>query len=139
MSEKRGLRPRWLIGLAGWLAIAFISGSHLRGQDFRVFEVGRSVDGRFVVEHETVPGAYYILYRSDSIVGIYRAKDLGVGVEGVNRIEDPDSVNPNAPTFFKVEQIPTTVPYDSDSDGIDDYFELLRPGILDPMDSSGKG
>lgn len=77
---------------------------------------------------------YYILEESFDLVDFPGIDiDLGANAPIWDVMIDP-VVTPMA--FYRVRSASVFTPLDTDGDGIDDIYELLRPGILDPLDPS---
>ncbi len=75
---------------------------------------------------------YYILEESEDLSLFYGlAIELGSEAPLWDVIIDP-LVAPKA--FYRVQAPSLFAPNDTDGDGIDDVYELLRPEILDPLD-----
>ncbi|MCI0541732.1 MAG: DUF6531 domain-containing protein [Verrucomicrobiales bacterium] len=108
---------------------------HCAAQDFRVTEIAIDPQGRFTVEHEADARFYFILFRGTEVSDIRRAIDLALPVGAFGALTDLSP--PGSGAFYQVMRVPLTAPFDSDSDGIDDVFELGRPFLnsLNPSDS----
>ena len=78
-----------------------------------------------------------MLLRKDLETGIETAVQATLPTNGATKLtlSDPSAVG-QSNGFYKVKQITTTAPEDSDGDGIDDIFELHHPQILDPINPS---
>ncbi|MEM0898307.1 MAG: DUF6531 domain-containing protein, partial [Verrucomicrobiota bacterium] len=71
-----------------------------------------------------------MLHKSEDL-GAFKAVDMQLGAPGAQLMRDTEAVEEKA--FYVVERIPLSSPRDQDKDGMDDIYELLRPG-LDPTD-----
>src|SRR6185503_15077677 len=59
------------------------------------------------------------------------AATLYVSTNGV--LADPNAVNLSQNAFYRVQGVPVSQPLDSDGDGLDDVYELIRPLYLNPL------
>jgi hypothetical protein len=109
----------------------------LSAQEMFITQVTRSSQGRFVVRHQSDPAYYYILYRGTNVANIVSAVDMALGVPVEGELGDaPDSA---MAAFYRVLQVPVVNPLDTDTDGIDDVWELRfrRPrAALNPNDAN---
>lgn len=108
--------------LVGFVAALLVVVAGASAQDFQITQVGKDAQGKAIIRHQADPAYYYILYRGTNIAQIISAVDmaLGVSVEG----ELADGTTPPAVVFYRVRQVPIISPLDTDSDGIDDVWEL---------------
>jgi alpha-tubulin suppressor-like RCC1 family protein len=94
--------------------------------------------GRAVIQVGYAPGSYYILFRGDEVAAIGTTTDLesSPNADSPPRVEllDPQGAVATATRFYRVERVPTAAPKDSDSDGIDDVYELGFRPLLNPLD-----
>ena len=101
-----------------------------------VFAVQSSFPAPDIIRFETPENSagYYILQESSELPSFYAIGiDLGIYAPVWDVVIDPAYL-PNA--FYRVRSASIFTPLDSDGDRIDDIYELLRPGILDPLDPS---
>ena len=122
----------------GWLALALglACGCVGRGwaQGFRITGIDAR-DGRIAVRHEASGGFHHLLQRVDLRTGAQTVVGVGASVSGTGLLED---VKPLAEAgYYRVTRVPNDGPGDSDGDGIDDLYEVGRPGYnpLDPSDA----
>ncbi len=94
--------------------------------DFRILGVSIDGQGRVRVEHESEPASYYVLRRGVDAGAIAQPVALGLGGVSPGALTDPGPI-PATQGFYRVQQIPSESPLDTDGDGMDDVFELLRP------------
>lgn len=125
LAGAHGLR----IFFAAWLA----SPVGLLAADLRVTDIAVEPDGRVRLTHGREAGSYYILRQGDDVMEIQTA--VGVAGEGVEPNTFRHTPSPGAnQQFYVVQQVPVDAPLDTDGDGIDDLYELARPGFLNPVD-----
>jgi hypothetical protein len=108
---------------------------------FCIFGIGRAaaldaisdfkiVDGYAMVEFAANPGAYYLLEYSPDLRS-WAPVDMTLGIRSVLDLNDDAQRG-----FFRAIPFNKFAPLDMDGDGIDDVYELNRPGMLNPLDPS---
>ncbi len=103
-------------------------------QDFRIADAQLTADGRLRVRHVGRTDAYYLLLRGDSPTEVTTVTDLKLGSVGTGELTDPRPVpSLTAAAFYRVREVSRSAPLDSDADGMDDVYELLRSGFLNPL------
>lgn len=103
-------------------------GDIFRITDFEVDEAGRS-RVRFPSEADF----YYVLCAGEDVTGIEPPLAVQVGGAGTGELVDERAAQLQQRAFYLVKRVHSTAPLDSDGDGIDDWYELQRPAILDPL------
>ncbi len=78
--------------------------------------------------------AYFRFHKSSGLQDRGAVAGLSLSSEDPFQFSDPISAAPQA--FYIVESVSLNDPLDSDSDGIDDVFELQLPDILNPLDAA---
>ncbi len=95
--------------------------------------------GRAIVSVPAVPGSYFILYRGDTVAAISTVTDLESDptLAAPQQVELNDEL-PLIPTarFYRVEKVSLASPKDSDSDGMDDAYELAYRPVLNPLNAA---
>lgn len=131
--KARGVR--WL-GLGWRLAVplAWMLASPASAQGFRISAI-EAKSGRVTIRHESGEGVHHLLQRIDLRTGMQRMVGLAAGTPGSGVIEDPGAA-PDA-GYYRVVRVSNDSPGDSDGDGMDDLYELGRPGhnALDSKDA----
>jgi hypothetical protein len=103
-------------------------GEVLRITDFVIDEQGRSR-----VQYPSDPDYYYILSRGDDVTGIEPPVAIKAGEDGTGELMDERPADQQQRAFYLVKRVHSSAPLDSDGDGIDDWYELARPAILDSL------
>lgn len=98
-----------------------------------------NLDDRAVLEFPADPSFYYVLIRGETVADISETKLISLFEDSSGRLVDPDAVSASATTFYRVSRVPRDTPLDLDDDGIDDVYELQRPGFLNPLDAADAG
>src|SRR4051812_40807360 len=91
-------------------------------------------DQQVEIVHSSNTNSYYILLRGNSPLFIDTIVDLKPGVAPVSALSDRPS-NFSA-VFYRVREVSLRAPVDSDSDGIDDAYELTHGGLLNALDGN---
>jgi hypothetical protein len=80
---------------------------------------------------------YYRLYQGTDANTDLPPLAMKLGIDGDDTMTDPNPVLPE-PTEddYTLENQPIDQPLDFDGDGIDDVYELRRPGILNPLNNA---
>ncbi len=117
-----------------WLLLALTPAA--RSAELRIQSITQEPGGPVRIRHAANSNSYYLLFRGDRLdaIGTTRDAALGVGADGV--LEDAGTGSATA--FFRVREVPVTSPLDSDTDGIDDVYELRTPP-LDPLNAADAG
>lgn len=141
----RQLASKALVFLLGLLGpFDALDGS---AQDFQINGVALGHDGHLGVRFRASADFYYLLLHGTDVGQITAPAAIALGLAGNSELTSPFVV-PLAPAaaFYRVRQIPLDAPLDSDSDGIDDVWELRfrNPGAAldhqDPLeDHNGNG
>ncbi|MBI3417215.1 MAG: Ig-like domain-containing protein [Verrucomicrobia bacterium] len=76
-----------------------------------------------------------MLYRGDSLAHISTPTALALGNDGINELAESVPVQ-GATGFYRIRRVPRASPLDLDGDGIDDVYELSRPGLLSPLNGA---
>jgi hypothetical protein len=138
-NKKRGGRQKRL-SLSGIIALAvLVNLPTLEGQEFRITEASLSSQGNLIVTFPSSLDYYYILHRGNDPESIISSRVLTLGTGGAAHLEDASGIAGVTAAFFRVRQVPQNLPLDSDADGLDDVYELLRPTFLDPVDPTDAG
>ncbi len=85
-------------------------------------------------EFEARPDCYYILLRG-VLTNIAFPCSLAMDLGTAGTIVDPQPVTAHTNMFYRLLQVPLSAPLDSDSDGIDDVFELRNSSFLSPLNA----
>lgn len=124
---------QWLTMMAtAWFALMSSACAH--AQEFPIIDFAIRPDGRAMVTVEADLQHYYLLYRGDVVTDIRTVVAMEESGPTTVQLVDPDPVPAEQPRFFRTERVPLTDPRDTDSDGIDDLYELARRPVLDPLD-----
>ena len=109
----------------------FTSVTRLLGQDFHLNMHSSGND--LAVDFSSNTNSYYILYSGSNVADLGRLTDMQCGQHSLsnsfNSLSAAEKIQ-----FFKVLQVPQSMPMDSDSDGVYDVFEFQRG--TDPKNAS---
>lgn len=132
--RARGARAR---ALGATLALALAGGAvvpSVHGQTtVRVEVLGFDAQGRLAVGTPPDASSYFVLRRGLSLDQIWRPVGVGLGVAQGSVVSDRGVAREDA-AFYVLQSVPKSRPLDLDGDGIDDVYELMRAGLLDPLD-----
>ncbi|MBX3748233.1 MAG: Ig-like domain-containing protein [Verrucomicrobiae bacterium] len=103
-----------------------------QAQPFRIDAVERDSTSRVTVRFAAQADQYYILLGGSDPARIETPRALALGTTGTQVLADPNP-DPNA-RYYLVRRVPVASPLDTDGDGIDDVYELQRPGWFNPLD-----
>ncbi len=104
---------------------------------FSVSTVEFDPQGTPAVTVPVVSSNYYVLLRIDLENDIEMAVAAALPSGGLTNLVLADPVATGTSTgFYRVKQIPFATPEDADGDGMDDFFELQHPLLLNPLDAS---
>lgn len=104
-------------------------------QTFRIQSVSVDPSGKVFLQHESSTAFYYILYSGQEVIRIDQVEDMVLGEEvGFSDLSFESNTQ-----FYRIEAVPADQPRDTDGDGIDDLYELLRPDLLHPLNGSDAG
>ena len=92
--------------------------------------------GEAVVEIASREDAYYVLLRGESVSAVDVLVGMSLGNGGLLALRDSGPVTARAASFYRVQEVPRDLAFDSDGDGLDDVMELSQPGYLNPLDAS---
>jgi len=124
---------RLLRGLiAGWIALSAAQA------ELRLDEYWLAPGGEFIVEVTASPTHYYVLFRGDTAQRVGEPVAVEWGQTGKLSLLDLGGGGAAA-RFYRVLEVPVTVPLDLDGDGIDDLYELGWRPWLDPLDPADAG
>jgi hypothetical protein len=113
------------------LAAAGLSGSDSPMDNPQLNLSRHSVTGSLELSALEDPASYYILEASSDLI---RFKPEAV-TPGVPAPRWERTAPANIPVaYYRLRRVPLDAPLDTDGDGIDDVWELHRPGILDALD-----
>jgi hypothetical protein len=107
----------------------------LTAQELRITDFTIAPGGRPTLHFGSDSNSYYILYRGNTITNIAHPVDVRMGQADQGQLVDPSFAATNASAFYRIRQVPLNQPLDSDSDGIDDVYELRRPQFPQPSQS----
>jgi hypothetical protein len=132
MSNPLTRWTRWSLRavpvLVAWAAAA---------QALRVTDIRRDASGAVTVELPGRAEAYYLLQRGLALPDINVPVAARLGAAETLTLRDPAATA--AAAFYRVLELPRSNPRDTDGDGIDDVYELARPGELNPLDATDAG
>jgi hypothetical protein len=132
MSNPLTRWTRWSLRavpvLVAWAAAA---------QALRVTDIRRDANGAVTVELPGRAEAYYLLQRGLALPDINVPVAARLGAAETLTLRDPAATA--AAAFYRVLELPRSNPRDTDGDGIDDVYELARPGELNPLDATDAG
>ncbi len=134
-GKKRLSRPLRISSLLGCVLIMAFA---LWAQDFEVQRVELDEANQVIVTVPTEDDFYYALYQGEALHSLVLTVDMTLGEDGSGQLVGLNEDRPNQ-AFFRVERIPLDEPRDTDEDGIDDVWELLRPDLLDPLNNLDAG
>ncbi|MFN0069753.1 MAG: hypothetical protein ACKVYV_19215 [Limisphaerales bacterium] len=103
-------------------------------QEFRIVRAELDAGGRPRVQVPGNTNSYFILRRGESVTDVRLPVHVTLGAPGAVMLTD--SRRTRDATFLRVQRVPVDAPLDSDGDGIDDLYELLRPTFLNPLDAT---
>lgn len=117
----------------GWTALAcLLAAASSPAQSLRVTEIQRDAANAVVVRHLSRDTAYYLLLRGAEVSRINQPVDARLGSGGPAALVDRDATA--AAAFYRVLELAQNQPRDTDGDGMDDVYELGRPGRLNALD-----
>ncbi len=104
------------------------------GQGLRINDLRLDGTGQLKLTINTETNRYYILLQGITLNDINAPVDMGLSdiTNAPILLVDVPKVSPS---FYRIESIPISSPLDTDSDGIDDIYELRHNTILDPLNS----
>lgn len=126
------LRRKWLAWLRRGVWLGLLAVFAAPAQPFRIVESALDILGRPRVVLEGRADSYFVLRRGTNAAAINQPVQLVSGAEGLLSLTDPQ-VGRDV-VFLRVQRVPQTTPLDLDGDGMDDLFELRRPGFLNALD-----
>lgn len=126
---------RWTRAFA-WLAAAWIAPGTAPAQPFEITSIGLLPDNRVRIGYDPAPGFYQILQRGEAVDNIGGVVALRLSGGAEDAFEDALALSGSARRFYRIRFIPLGNPLDVDGDGMDDVYELERPGLLDPRNSA---
>ncbi len=91
------------------------------------------------LEFSSLTSDYHMVSFTDSLTNAWGLTGLLLGADGMLSWEDGVEVDQQAHLFYRILSRPVDDPADSDGDGIDDVYELRRPGLLDPLNPADAG
>src|SRR5688500_10872977 len=101
--------------------------------DLYVTSIQIGLDNRPRIDHTARSNHYYLLLRGDSITTIVQPVSAALFANVNAVMSDQALINLSQSAFYRVREVPVSEPLDSDGDGLDDVYELLRPLYLDPL------
>jgi hypothetical protein len=104
---------------------------------FPITGATRDASGTVTVRHSSRVDAYYLLEFGGALPLSASVVDARLGADGAGSLVHPQA--PPGTGFYRVLEIPRDGPRDTDRDGLDDVFELERPGALNPLDPRDAG
>jgi pyruvate, water dikinase len=117
------------------LALAIL-GAGLTAQEaapFRIESVQVQAPSQLVLRYPGEPEAYYILTGGQSLTQLHQPIRLQLGpvfpLTAAFRLDLPAA----QAGFYRIQRVPRDQSLDTDADGADDVFELLRPRYFDPL------
>ncbi|HAV65247.1 MAG TPA: hypothetical protein DCY13_23105 [Verrucomicrobiales bacterium] len=105
------------------------------GELLRITDFTIDAEGRSHVQFPSNPEYYYLLCSGDEVDGVEPPLVIKAGVDGHGELVDPRSADQQQRSFYLVKRVRSSVPLDSDGDGIDDVYELNHSAILDPLNA----
>jgi hypothetical protein len=105
-----------------------------RAAEFRITGLTVGADNRPRIAYEASSNHYYLLLRGTSLTTIAQpvAANLFATTNAV--LSDTHTAQAAVSVFYRVREVPIGEPLDTDGDGLDDVFELVRPLYLNPLD-----
>lgn len=103
------------------------------GDIFRITDFEVDGEGRSRVRYPSEADFYYVLCAGEDVTGIEPPLALKLGGEGTGELVDDRPAGLQQRAFYLVKRVHSTAALDSDGDDIDDWYELQRPAILDPL------
>src|SRR5687767_1146491 len=125
--------PRWCVITPGVLALGFtalLAFSSL-AQQVQISRIELGADDRPRIHYSAASNYYYLLLRGDTITTVERP--VAATLFSVTDATLIDPTNTAQSAFYRLREVPVAEPLDSDGDGLDDVFELLRPLYLHPL------
>ena len=130
------LGSRWtLLFFFGAITTLFDVGA-LVAQEFRITGIQIGPGGRAQIRHSSRIDHYYLLLRGTSPLDMTVAVKAALygGTNGL--LIDSTPISGTQMAFYQVHEVAVAQPLDTDADGLDDVYELLRPTYLNPLDAS---
>ena len=121
---------RWWTWLATFAVV--LAGGVAVAQPFGITDIRREAGGAVEVGLQGRAEAYYILQRGIALPDINLAVAVKLGAADPMMLRDGTALADTA--FYRVIELALIAPRDTDGDGMDDVYELERPGQLDPLD-----
>lgn len=120
-------------------AALLLSLCSLHGQSPTIETIDFTPAGALQLNHSADPERYYVLFRGDTPASVAEPIDIRQPFGSVSTLNDPSDLRTRGPSYYRIDAIPTAAPWDLDSDGMDDLFELswvfLNP--FSPIDAFG--
>ena len=125
------LRFRWwhLFGYLGFLAAA----SWGQSAEFRITALTIGPDNRPRIEYGASSNQYYLLLRGTSLTNLTQPVSAKLFTVPNHVLSDSNAVALTGSVFYRLRAVPVAEPLDSDGDGLNDVYELLRPLYLNPL------
>ncbi len=133
MNRNRACVARWCAHMLGALTLsfsAFLTPS-LHAQQLQINRIELGAENRPRIHYSASSNFYYLLLRGDSITSVDRP--VAAALFSVTNAILIDPANNLRSAFYRLREVPVADPLDSDGDGLDDVFELLRPLYLNPL------
>lgn len=115
-----------------WVSCCLATGSLLAAEPVRITGAGLTAQNQLRIEHTANAASYYILYRGNHPSRITLPVDLKETTGTSGTLTDASPPAPEA--FYRVREVASSAPLDTDGDGTDDLAELLAG--TDPLRSS---
>lgn len=145
-SER--LRKKLIIGIGAFVSVLLlIIIPHLQAADFRVTPEVLKDAGGLQLHFPACTNYYYQVWVSESLTGEFtHVRGMTLGADDAQSWADENVLDTKIKLYYRLRRIPVTASEDYDGDGIPDVYELMYPGILDPLnpddaheDPSGSG
>lgn len=130
---NHGGRAVWVV--CGLCAAAGVAMASL--QEFQITRASLDDSDRPRIEFPANTNSYYILLSGETLNQIATPAAMVKGADGQGVLLDPSPLAaPAGDRFYRVKQVPIDEAFDTDGDGIDDYWELNHsepPVSLNPL------
>ena len=113
----------------GWLALCLGVPGLAVAAEFRINSLRLAPDGSIEIGYPSEADSYYRLLSGETLDRV--STPLAITFGGSMRV--PQTAQAGAQRFFLVQKLPSTSTVDTDTDGLPDVYELLRPTQLDPL------
>jgi hypothetical protein len=133
MNPNRACVPRWCANMLSVLTPGFAAllALPLCAQQLQISSIELGAENRARVHYSATSNYYYLLLRGDTIASVDRP--VAAALFSVTNATLIDPTNLLQSAFYRLREIAVADPFDSDGDGLDDVFELLRPLYLNPL------